>query len=485
MAAYPFKQIEAKWQAYWDSEATFRVPAKIDTSKPKYYVLDMFPVPVGRRPARRPPRGLYGDRHRRALQADARLQRAAPDGLGRVRPAGRAVRGEDRHASAHHDRAQHQALPRAAEGARLLVRLGARGQHDRPRVLQVDAVDLQAAVRARLGLSSGAARLVVPRARHDARERGSHRRQVRGRRLPCVRRPLRQWVLKITAYADALLAGSRRPRLAEQHEGDAAQLDRPQRRRRDRLRSRRHADGRSCGSSRRGPTRCSARPTWCSRPSTSWSRAHRPEQRAAVDAYRDAASRKSELERTELQKDKTGVFTGAYAINPANGGKIPIWIADYVLAGYGTGAIMAVPGTTSATSSSREKFSLPVIRTVQPPADFDGASAWLGDGTVDQQRLLERPERRAAKAKMIEWLEREGKGERRVNYKLRDWLFSRQRYWGEPLSDHVRRRQAAERRGERAAGAAARARGLQTERLAGRTARKSGSVARAHRFGHR
>ena len=141
------------------------------------------PVPVGRRPARRPSRRLYGVRHRRALQAHARLQRAAPDGLGRVRPAGRAVRDQDRHASAHHDGTQHQALPRAAEVARLLVRLAARGQHDRPRLLQVDAVDLQAALRARLGVSRGAAGLVVPRARHDARERRGHRRQVRGRRL--------------------------------------------------------------------------------------------------------------------------------------------------------------------------------------------------------------------------------------------------------------------------------------------------------------
>ena len=124
-----------------------------------------------------------------------------------------------------------------------------------------------------------------------------------------------------------------------------------------------------------------------------------PELRGGIDAYRDAASRKSELERTELQKDKTGVFTGAYAVNPATGGKIPIWIADYVLAGYGTGAIMAVPGGDQRDFEFAAKFSLPVIRTVQPPADFDGASAWVGDGTVDQQRLLERQERRASEGR--------------------------------------------------------------------------------------
>ncbi len=158
-----------------------------------------------------------------------------------------------------------------------------------------------------------------------------------------------------------------------------------------------------------------------------------PELRGGIDAYRDAASRKSELERTELQKDKTGVFTGAYAVNPATGGTIPIWIADYVLAGYGTGAIMAVPGGDQRDFEFAQKFGLPVIRTVQPPADFDGASAWVGDGTVINSGFLNGKNVEQAKAAMIEWLEREGKGERRVNYKLRDWLFSRQRYWGEPL----------------------------------------------------
>jgi leucyl-tRNA synthetase len=157
------------------------------------------------------------------------------------------------------------------------------------------------------------------------------------------------------------------------------------------------------------------------------------ERQVEVGAYRDAASRKSELERTELAKEKTGVFTGAYAVNPATGGEIPIWIADYVLAGYGTGAIMAVPAQDQRDFEFAGKFGLPVIRTVQPPADFDGQSAWLGDGVAINSGFLNGKNVEQAKAAMIDWLESEGKGARRVNYKLRDWLFSRQRYWGEPF----------------------------------------------------
>jgi leucyl-tRNA synthetase len=170
------------------------------------------------------------------------------------------------------------------------------------------------------------------------------------------------------------------------------------------------------------------------------------EHRDEVDAYRSAAALKSDLERTELQKEKTGVFTGAHAVNPATGNKIPVWIADYVLATYGTGAIMAVPGQDQRDWDFAERYGLPIVRTVQPPDDFDG-QAYTGEGPAINSDSSDRAIANIAeqgvdlnglpveeaKAKMIDWLEDEGVGRRRVNYKLRDWLFSRQRYWGEPF----------------------------------------------------
>ncbi|HEX4490539.1 MAG TPA: leucine--tRNA ligase [Acidimicrobiia bacterium] len=152
----------------------------------------------------------------------------------------------------------------------------------------------------------------------------------------------------------------------------------------------------------------------------------------AVAKYREFAARKSELERQADAKEKTGVFTGAYALNPVTDEKIPIFIADYVLMGYGTGAIMAVPGQDERDWEFAEQFGLPIVRTVQPPDDFDG-KAYVGDGPAINSGPLDGLHVVDAKRKMIEGLERGGWGRGTITYKLRDWLFSRQRYWGEPF----------------------------------------------------
>ncbi|MEJ2618506.1 MAG: leucine--tRNA ligase, partial [Ignavibacteriaceae bacterium] len=151
-----------------------------------------------------------------------------------------------------------------------------------------------------------------------------------------------------------------------------------------------------------------------------------------VEQYRDSIKSLSEIDRTSTVKEKTGVFTGAYAVNPVNNNKIPIWIADYVLMTYGTGAIMAVPGEDERDWEFAEKFNLPIIRTVKTPDNFEG-KAYTGDGPAMNSDFLDGLYVADAKIKMIDWLEEKGIGTRKINYKLRDWLISRQRYWGTPI----------------------------------------------------
>lgn len=157
-----------------------------------------------------------------------------------------------------------------------------------------------------------------------------------------------------------------------------------------------------------------------------------PDLREAVEAYRAGAAGRSELQRTDLTRDKHGVFTGGYATNPVTGGDIPVWIADYVLMSYGTGAIMAVPGEDTRDWEFGAKYGLPVVRTVQPPDHFEG-DAYEGDGPSINSDFLDGLYIAEAKVAMIDWLEAEGHGEGAIQYRLRDWLISRQRYWGSPI----------------------------------------------------
>jgi leucyl-tRNA synthetase len=433
MAAYPFKEIEAKWQARWESQATFRVPDKIDTSRPKYYVLDMFPYPSGA--------GLHVGHPEGYTASDIVARYKRMRGFNVLHPMGWDAFGLPAEQYAIRT-GTHPRITTERNVNRFREQLKALGfSYDWAR--EVDTTDpdyykwtqwiFKTLFERGLAYQEElpvwwCPELGTTLANEEVIDGKS---EVGG--FDCVRRPLRQWVLKITEYADELLKG-------------LDDLDWPS----STKEMQRNWIGRSEGAEI--DFAVDKHPgvklrVFTTRPDTLFGATYMvlaPEhelvtkltakkQRAAVDAYRDAAARKSELERTELAKEKTGVFTGAYAINPATGKKIPIWIADYVLAGYGTGAIMAVPAQDQRDYEFAEKFGLPVVRTVQPPPDFDNKSAWLGDGVAINSGFLNGKNVEQAKAAMIEWLEREGKGERRVNYKLRDWLFSRQRYWGEPF----------------------------------------------------
>ena len=155
-------------------------------------------------------------------------------------------------------------------------------------------------------------------------------------------------------------------------------------------------------------------------------------QREKVDEYRGIAARRSEMQRTDLTREKTGVSTGGCALNPVTGQQIPVWISDYVLMSYGTGAIMAVPGEDERDWEFAERYRLPIVRTVRPPDGFDG-KAYDGDGPSINSDFLDGLHIAEAKAAIIDWLEERGHGEGAVQYRLRDWLISRQRYWGSPI----------------------------------------------------
>ena len=429
MHSYKPSDIEPKWQKFWIENKTFKTPT--DTTRPKFYVLDMFPYPSGA--------GLHVGHPEGYTATDILARYKRMNGFNVLHPIGWDAFGLPAEQYAVKT-GTHPKITTEKNINRFREQLQAIGfSYDWDR--EVNTTDPNYFKWTQwiflklfeMGLAyedevavNWCPELGTVLANEEVIDGKS---EVGG--FPVIRKPMRQWVLKITAYAERLLQ-------------DLDDLDWP-----DSLKDmQRNWIGKSVGAEVDFQIDgCDDKlRIYTTRPDTIFgatymvlapehhlvSKITTEEQKAAVEAYKEQAALKSDLDRQELSKEKSGVFTGAYAINPANGKQIPIWIADYVLVSYGTGAIMAVPGQDERDWEFAEKFELPIIRTVQPSEGFDG-KAYTGDGPAINSDFLNGLEIKEAKAKIIEWLEEQGAGTKAVNYKLRDWLFSRQRYWGEPF----------------------------------------------------
>ncbi|KJB85293.1 leucyl-tRNA synthetase [Paenibacillus sp. E194] len=425
---YVPQQIEPKWQSYWDEHKTFATTE--DENKPNFYALDMFPYPSGA--------GLHVGHPEGYTATDIMSRYKRMQGYNVLHPMAWDAFGLPAEQYAI-DTGQHPrefTVKNIDNFRRQIKSLGFSYDWDRefsttdPEYykwtqwifIQLYKRGLAYVAEVPVNWCPALGTVLANEEVIDGRsERGNH---------PVIRKPMRQWVLKITEYAERLLQ-------------DLDELDWP-----ESLKDmQRNWIGKSKGAEVRfvidgheeelvvfttrpdtlfGATYCVVAPEH-----ELVERITTAEQQAAVKAYQEQAARKSDLERTDLAKDKTGVFTGSYAVNPANGAKLPIWIADYVLAGYGTGAIMAVPGHDQRDWEFAKQFDLPIIEVIEGGNVQE--EAYSGDGAHVNSEFLNGMDNAAAMARMIEWLEAEGKGEGKVTYRLRDWLFSRQRYWGEPI----------------------------------------------------
>lgn len=426
---YDHQSIEKKWQKRWLEEKTFRCDTS-DFSKPKYYVLDMFPYPSGN--------GLHVGHPEGYTATDIIARKKRMEGYNVLHPMGWDAFGlpaeqfalqtghhpaEFTKKNINHFREQIQSLGFSYDWDReistadpsyykwtqwIFTQLYKKG------LAYVDEIPVNWCPELKTVLANEE---VID----DKSERGGY---------PVIRKPMRQWVLKITAYAERLLK-------------DLDEVDWPT----STKEMQRNWIGKSQGANvifkidghdkeftvfttrcdtLFGATYCVMAPEhpFVSDITTS-------EQKEAVEAYQKLCQTKSDLERTDLNKDKTGVFTGAYAINPVNGKKVPIWISDYVLASYGTGAIMAVPAHDTRDYEFAKKFGIEIIPVLEGGNIEE--EAFTGDGVHINSEWLNGLNKEEAIAKMIQWLEENKVGEAKVTYKLRDWLFSRQRYWGEPI----------------------------------------------------
>ena len=427
--AYNHKKIELKWQNHWQEKKVFA--AEDSSDKEKYYILDMFPYPSGS--------GLHVGHPLGYVATDILARFKRHNGFNVLHPMGWDAFGlpAEQYAIKTGTHPSITTKENIKNFKRQIKMLGFSYDWDReinttdPKYVKWTqwiflqlyhkglAYESEVPVNWCPELKAVLANEEVVDGKSDI---GGH---------PVYRLPMRQWMLKITKYADSLLKG-------------LDDLDWPN----SIKELQKNWIGRSEGANVTFelPSLNESLTVFTTRPDTLFGATYMvmaPEhplvkklvtkdQESAVKKYSEEASKKSDLDRTELNKQKTGVFIGEYAINPANNRKIPIWISDYVIMSYGTGAIMAVPGQDQRDYDFAKKFDLPIIRTVDIPENFEG-EAYTGDGQAINSDFLDGLYIDDAKNKMIDWLEKENRGERTVHFKLRDWLFSRQRYWGEPI----------------------------------------------------
>ena len=427
--AYNHKNIEKKWQDYWEDNKIFKTDD--DSKKPKYYVLDMYPYPSGA--------GLHVGHPLGYIATDIIARFKRHKGFNVLHPMGWDAFGlpAEQYAIKTGTHPSKTTRENVKNFKRQIKMLGFSYDWDREInttdpdyykwtqwiFLQLYKKDLAYEAEVPVNwcpeLKAVLANEEVVDGKSDI---GGH---------PVLRVPMRQWMLKITDYAESLLDGlddldwphsvkELQRNWIGRSEGAHIDFEVPSIKEHIRVFTTRH-------DTLFGATYMVIAPE---HPLVS--KLVTDEQKEAVERYIEKASKKSDLDRTDLNKDKTGVFLGNYAINPVNSEKMPIWISDYVIMSYGTGAIMAVPGQDQRDWDFAKKFELNIIRTVETKDNFDG-EAYSGDGPAINSDFLDGLYIADAKEKIIKWLEEEKKGERAVQYKLRDWLFSRQRYWGEPI----------------------------------------------------
>ena len=424
---YNHNTVEKKWQKYWKEHDTFRTTE--DPNKKNFYALDMFPYPSGQ--------GLHVGHPEGYTATDiiARMKRA--QGYNVLHPMGFDAFGlpaEQYAINTGHNPADFTEK-NIQNFKRQINSLGFSYDWDRevqttdPKFYkwtqwifeQMYKKGLAYESETLVNWSPDLGTVVANEEIIDGKtERGG---------FPVVRKPMRQWMLKITAYADRLL-------------DDLDDIDWPE----SIKEMQRNWIGRSVGAQITFQVADSddSVNVFTTRPDTIFGveymtlapehklvdKITTPEQKAAVEAYKEEVSHKSDLDRTDLNDEKTGVFTGAYAINPVNGKRIPIWISDYVLVTYGTGAVMAVPAHDDRDFAFAKKFDLPMTQVIEGNLE-DGAIT--GDGKHINSDFLDGLNKEDAINRAVEYLEDKGYGEKKVNYRLRDWVFSRQRYWGEPI----------------------------------------------------